>query len=114
MRLLIAILVLGCTGCTSTRQTEHASGDFEKTLTAISDAYWADKHSEVIDLCQVATGKYPTAIEPHFYMGASHTVFMELAEAKAQFREVLRLDPGNTNAIRWLDIIEGYEERGFP
>jgi cytochrome c-type biogenesis protein CcmH/NrfG len=111
----IAALLLGCNAPEANdRRTAvpsvQAKAIPEDVLRSIEDAYRAKEYDKVTELCQRATNDFPSAVAPYFYLGAVHIVFLELEEAEKAFDTVQRLDPGNTNVVPWLDLVESGKE----
>ncbi|MFD1561013.1 TssQ family T6SS-associated lipoprotein [Paraburkholderia silviterrae] len=89
---LLALAAAG--GCSSLSPTQRAAAN---TVAAAHDSYIAGDYPRTIQLLRnsnaVEDGDRPTQIEAHKLMAFSYCVTNRVAQCRAEFEAILRLDP---------------------
>ncbi|MFZ1991064.1 MAG: sulfotransferase [Alphaproteobacteria bacterium] len=84
------------------RAGELPGAPLEATIEAVRIAFSAGQAAEALAWMQRAADRNPHRFEPHFWLGAMHSLQGRHAEATAEFKAALAADPTDTDSRKGL------------
>jgi tetratricopeptide (TPR) repeat protein len=91
---------------TTPRKTGARAGEFDRLVTAATEARQAERWEEAIDLYAGAVKLKPDYVEGYWYQGTAYYWLDDHARCREAFRKVLRLAPKNGAAHAFLGLCE--------